>query len=387
MARSESESEFDRMMVQNQQMLLASGGQTSPYRPISAEVGPYYGRIISGQRDVVNQKVKTPTGEDTGQTQKAQRVQLRFVIVCSSDPKCPPEHREQFSGAGGFFQYTLTPNDQEAWNRLSGDLETIGIRTRNLVPSEQHIRQPGVQLTMEQALQIITNARPFCQLEVTPGKTGGKFTNFRDSASQADVERMMGHAVNEAVFQQAAQPAEPQYLDPSQVGQPQPGQPMIPQYGTAPGPQMIPGQPVNSPLTGLPIPGQPMPGQPMGMPMPGQMAPAPVLPVAGPPVYPAAGAPFAGDQANLEWQAADNMWFDKFSKHYYSREGQYIPVAPQVPQPPVTPMTPAIPVMPMPTGMPQPMGGPVASPQLPVGNPMIPPWQQPPGQYSAVPSR
>lgn len=376
MSRSESESEFDRMMLANQQNLLASGGATSPYRPIEAEVGEYYARIVLGQRDVVNAKVKDAQGNDTGKTVRAPRVQLKFVITCSADPKCPPEHREMYSGVQGFFSYTLTPGDQEAWNRLAADLETIGIRTKNIRPSEQYIRVPGVELTMEQALTIITNHKPWCLMAVSAGKTGGKFVNYRDAASQQDVERMMGHAINEAIF--VPQPeAAPTYLTP-EVGQ---------------APPAIPGQPGGYP-GGLPANAGPAipvgPGAfvappvmptivPPGMPVPVAVAPpAMPAPVAGPPVYPQAGAKFAGDPANLEWQTHDNLWFDKHSKHYYDREGNYVNPTPALPQPPPAPAVPAASAMPMMPGVPQ---STVPQPSIPV-----PPWIAPgAGQYPPPP--
>lgn len=316
MARSESESEFDLFVQQNQQNLMAARGATSPFRPTNLELGEYYAVIDKATRSMMNAKTYTPDGKETGQTHKAGRVQLKLIVICSADPRLPIEHRRQFAGSQEYINHTLDTQDQ--WDRCCSDLEAIGVRTTNFVSSESLIQNPQIQLTMAQGLDLITRSKPLCKIAVTESK-GNKYVNYRSSVTKEDVERLLGTSLDVNQFLVASQ--EP--VAPSIPSQSYPGAPVYPEP-----------VPVSSPLTGAPI------------------YPSPVAAV---PVYPAVGAPFAGQSQNLEYQP-DGTWFDKASKHFYDQQGNYVPITPTLPAPPSTPIQPAPWTAPsqMQSGIPQP---------------------------------
>lgn len=405
MARTESENQFDQMMVANQQNLLQARGATSPFRPIDCPDGTYYACLTKVSREIVSEKVYGPDGKDTGSTQKVPRVQFKLIIVADANPQCPPGQKEQYSGVQGYINYNLTPGNQDRWDRLMADLENLGVPTRNFVPTEQHIQNPQVQLTMAQGLEMLNRGVPdptsptgyrklYCTIAVAT-TTKGKYTNYRDVVPKEAIEQLLGHKLDEAQIVMIGEDK------PQQQMQPQ-GMPMNPMNYQQPGA-------VQSPLTGQQI--YPPTQQTGSMPQPQQQIPMPQpmmpqQPIA--PVYPQAGAAFAGDQANLVWQSADNLFFDNYSKHYYDQFGNYAPVTPKLPEPPAPPMNPGIqPGMPSvpagytqmgqapqqppfsPTGMmPQPTPPQNAPmPQLPGTMPQMPQqgYMPQPGQYPQVP--
>lgn len=413
MPRTESENQFDQMMAQNQQNLLQARGATSPFRPIDCPDSTYYACLTKVSREIVTEKVYVD-GKETGATQKVPRVQFKLIIVADANPQCPPGQKEQYQGVQGYINYNLTPGNQDRWDRLMADLENLGVPTRNFVPTEQHIQNPQVQLTMAQGLEMLNRGVPdptsptgyrklYCTISVATTPKG-KFTNYRDVVPKEAIEQWIGHKLDEAAIvmigedkQQTPQIPMGQQMNP--MNYQQPGAVQSPLTGQQVYPPAV-NQPVGAayaPQQGMPMPQPQMGGmQPPNMPM--APAAAPAAPQPGPPVYPQAGADFAGDQANLVWQPADNLFFDNFSKHYYDQFGKYAPVTPKLPEPPAPPAPPMMPQMPMaqPMGMPQqppfqptgmmPQPTPPQMAQMPQLPGMQPGGYMPqPGQYPQVP--
>ena len=196
MARSKSEAEFDSLMVQNKDTFLKNRGATSPFVTIDAPPGNYYARIIKAPRDVIEVERKTSDGKGTGIKDKVPRARFQVTLVCANDPQCPAEELEAYAGRSGFIDYRLPKNDNEAMARYYGDLAQIGIDTHNLVLAEADIVHPDRQFTLAQVCELIEEEKPFCRLAITEGKLGGKYLNYRGPVEQADLEGILGHALD-----------------------------------------------------------------------------------------------------------------------------------------------------------------------------------------------
>jgi hypothetical protein len=336
MASATSSSDIARFMQANQQTLIQSRGAVNKFRPTEAALGQYYSKIIDGNVEIVDGKIYDSQNKDTGQTQKQCQVQFKIVHICAADVEVPAEHKEVYSGLQAYLTYNLVPGKQESWDRLSADLEVMGVPTRNMVPTPEQVTMQG-QFTLEQAVKAIAAKGSFCLTAVTAGRSAGsKYTNYRDAVRQEDIERWMGHPINPAIFNQVPEPQQQMQMgnqipqqQMGQMPQQQMGMPMAPQ--SMPAPMQMPG--VNPYQQQMPqgVPQQMIPQQPSE------------------PVYPQSGANFAGNPALLQAQP-DGTYFDPHSKNFYNQYGQFVPVTPPLPLPPGGTPTSSM-------GMPTPLGG------------------------------
>lgn len=358
MARSESESEFDRFVQSQAQNAMQARGAVSKFRPVDLPPGTYYGRIMDATRSMTTMKEKNAEGKETGNLIKCGQVDLKVVFICDADAKTPVGQREYCLGQQGFVSYRLVPGNQDSWDRCYADLDTIGVPTRNFVPTPQQVQQQG-QLTLDMGLEMITRGKPFCKLTIRQSTDGQyKNLNYGDAMRREDIEKYLGHPLDEAAFNVTEAPRQELPMTPQNQ-----------QYQVAPGVTMNQG------------PGGVVSYQPTQQPpfVGGQVVNPPMMPQVTP-TYPQPGARFAGNQSDLEFQP-DGTWFDKASKNFYSQTGEYVNITPTLPQPPMAPpalpMPPAIsqnvpPVMPqMQPQMQQPGGIPIP-PQMPSGYPPPP---------------
>lgn len=202
MARTQSQAEFDALMVKNKKTFNANLGKKNPYAQLDVDVGPYLGRIIGADRELANQKVYDATGRATGQTEKIPRVKFQAMLMASNDPKCTPtpEARGACYGACAFINYNLPPNDDEAMTRLIGTLEDMGVNTNLMILSEADRTSPDQSLLSE-VLDLINAEKPFAAFEVTKGSQNdsSRFVNFRGRCTQAAVEGLLERSLDDIV--------------------------------------------------------------------------------------------------------------------------------------------------------------------------------------------
>ena len=197
MAKSTSEAEFDKLLVQDQQTFLASRGAKSQFAELDLEPGDYYGQLIGTHRDVFDMEQKID-GKGTGTKVPTKRVQINTLIICSADPRCSPGDLERYAGEKPKITFILPTGDQDASDRMMATLGEIGIPTEQFVPTERDIKDPNTQLTLAQGLQIIDAEQPYCKLAVSVSK-GRKFLNFRGMINSEEIEALLGHPINSDV--------------------------------------------------------------------------------------------------------------------------------------------------------------------------------------------
>lgn len=292
MARTESESEFDKLVAANETNLMTSRGAASQFRPIEASEGSYHAVIVRMFRTTQDQTIYDDKGKATNQKQKVGLVKALIVIVADAGKNCPREHLEQFAGVQGYLQWRLTPGKQDDWDRLSADLASMGVPTRMMVPSEHHIQQPGQQFTLGQALELINRPYPKGQFGILVQVSisgNNKYTNYRDVIRREDIEQLIGHQINPAYFNVQAEAEKPvQQMDMSGAGQ----------YGA----------------------GAPQPGM-------GVVAPAPISSVVSHgPVQPHNFAQLGRPNTELVWDAENKLWFHPPTTNFYDQNGNFASV-------------------------------------------------------------
>ena len=201
MARSESEAKFDNLMIKNKDTFLKNRGAKSPFLQIDAPYGAYYARIVSAPRNVIEVDRKDPTtGKSTGFKDPIMRVQLQVSIVCSAENNIAQTELEQYSGSSGFIDYRLPIGDDDAIKRFYGDLEQIGINTKNLQLTESDITDSENQFTLAQVCELLEQEKPFCRISIIEGKSvaGSKFINYRGTVNKEDVEQLLGRTLDDS---------------------------------------------------------------------------------------------------------------------------------------------------------------------------------------------
>lgn len=204
MPRSQSEAEFDQLLLQDQQTLMASRGAKSQFAPLEVPDGTYFGQLIGTARSVVSMETKFPeghpeAGKKTGYKEKVKKIEIKCIFLADKNPRCEANELEMWAGQPGSITFLLAQGDKAASDRMCATLGEMGIPTDQFVPTEADIQDPNTQLTLQQGLAMIDYEKPYCVLAVsTSGQA--RYVNFRGKAEKEEIERLVGHPINTSFY-------------------------------------------------------------------------------------------------------------------------------------------------------------------------------------------